>query len=383
MTRDRTLQQALLEVPPRETSGSRTANRFEFQNSWALCKLIELHRTGQDYSVVFEYHDDILVLNSTLDPPRIDFYQVKTKSTGDWKRSDLLRRPQGANGSLPSHLGKLVSNQLAFPTETGTLNFISNQGFRLRLVGQSSSTVQEVCLDALVPSELQAIMDALQTEHDLPDRPDCAACTHLRQASFSINGHRTHAIGELSDFLGELYSDRAVPCRAAYRALCDEIRRRTQDERVVANQAILDERRTITRERFQALIGAMDPSRKMSDVIARYLIILANEGLGFDEIDGLECACPVYEADRLAQADAAIERARRAVRDAAIRLRKDGQGGTKLTGFLERLETTCANDLRLITMLRTRHYSRLMALEAIVESQSLSSTRTEPQDEGV
>ena len=87
------LKDLLVTTKPRETSGPRSANRFDFQKSWALCRLLELHKSGKDYLIVFDYHDDVLVLDSCGDPNRIDFYQIKTKQSGHWTRRDLIDRP--------------------------------------------------------------------------------------------------------------------------------------------------------------------------------------------------------------------------------------------------------------------------------------------------
>jgi hypothetical protein len=62
------LKQQLLDIKPRETSGARTANRFDYQDDWAFCQILELHEADDDYVVVFDYHDDVLVLDSATDP---------------------------------------------------------------------------------------------------------------------------------------------------------------------------------------------------------------------------------------------------------------------------------------------------------------------------
>ncbi|GAG02404.1 unnamed protein product, partial [marine sediment metagenome] len=67
---------------PRENAGSKSSNRFDYQKNWALCKLLELHLSGRDYILVLDFHEDILVLDSEVDPKEIEFYQIKTTQQG-------------------------------------------------------------------------------------------------------------------------------------------------------------------------------------------------------------------------------------------------------------------------------------------------------------
>ena len=44
---------------PRELAGSRNANRTGYQQDWALCHLLDLHDTRDQYVLVNEWHDDV------------------------------------------------------------------------------------------------------------------------------------------------------------------------------------------------------------------------------------------------------------------------------------------------------------------------------------
>lgn len=48
---------------PREKSGPRSSNRFDFQKEWAICKLLELHQTDDDYLLVLDYPRVFLFLS--------------------------------------------------------------------------------------------------------------------------------------------------------------------------------------------------------------------------------------------------------------------------------------------------------------------------------
>ena len=77
---------------PRENAGPLAANRFAYQLDWGLKKLLELEESNLPYTIIFDYQDDILILDSDYDPNFIDFYQVKTNaSAGGWSRAQLTK----------------------------------------------------------------------------------------------------------------------------------------------------------------------------------------------------------------------------------------------------------------------------------------------------
>ena len=70
------VKDALTKVPQREVSGSRTSNRYSYQKSWGLMRMMEYHLAQNDYLIGFEYHDDIIILDKEDSPTAVEFYQV-------------------------------------------------------------------------------------------------------------------------------------------------------------------------------------------------------------------------------------------------------------------------------------------------------------------
>ena len=68
----------ILSKLPSDIGGSTADNGFSFQKNWALKKLLELEDSGESYTIIFDYHDDIEVLDSDEDAASIDFSQIKT-----------------------------------------------------------------------------------------------------------------------------------------------------------------------------------------------------------------------------------------------------------------------------------------------------------------
>jgi hypothetical protein len=109
----------LLSVPQQEDAGADAASRFHYQALYGLALIFEAHKTRKDYAVVFEYHDDIAFLDSSVDPTKVSYFQVKTKGKGHWTLGDIVRQAPSAKNSipakkLPSFIGKMYRNVLIF-----------------------------------------------------------------------------------------------------------------------------------------------------------------------------------------------------------------------------------------------------------------------------
>jgi hypothetical protein len=243
-----TLRDTFLSIPTRERGGSIAADRFDFQKDWALCHLLDLHISGQDYCLVFEHHEDIVVLDDEVAPRQAHFYQVKTREAANWSIGELLRRPNASRGPKYSILGKLYFNRIRFDEACGTLNFVSNAHFRLKLRKDAKGPcTNRTRLEAHeLSEEVQfKIAQQLRDEHGLQEDLDFASITIFHVSDLSLKGHSQHTMGKLADFLESHFPDSRFRIKAIYNALFGEIRRKnsssqapTSFEDFVATQAI-------------------------------------------------------------------------------------------------------------------------------------------------
>ncbi|WP_161534438.1 dsDNA nuclease domain-containing protein [Bradyrhizobium sp. LCT2] len=86
----------LIAEPQREKSGETGYERFDYQALWGLALIFAHHGSSDDYAIAFEFHDDIVLLDSERSPSRARFYQVKTRDKGHWTLTDLS--PQSKKG---------------------------------------------------------------------------------------------------------------------------------------------------------------------------------------------------------------------------------------------------------------------------------------------
>ncbi|MFD2209508.1 dsDNA nuclease domain-containing protein [Virgibacillus halophilus] len=85
-------------VKPRDTSGPRSSNRFDYQKDWAILKMMEMYEVEEDFLLVMDYYDDVVVYDSATDLENISFSQIKTSSK-NWTLNSLTKRKPGAEGS--------------------------------------------------------------------------------------------------------------------------------------------------------------------------------------------------------------------------------------------------------------------------------------------
>ena len=254
------LLEQLVQVAPREVSGSRSSNRSDYQKSWAFCLLLKLHRTGQDYLVLFDYHDDVVVLDSAANPTAIDFYQVKTKKGGNWTATLLLKREKGANDEpLNSIAGKMYANKIAFPANAKTLNFISNAQFKIKHKDNPASekVVDGFELAELCKETLREFSQTIQQEHNLDFSPLCDILTKFTTDPLSLEGHVTHTAGEFANFLNEIKPDGRFATVPGQRAIATAIARKTNHERTATTKEELVEFKGISRAEFEQMLSTI------------------------------------------------------------------------------------------------------------------------------
>ncbi len=122
------LTDQLVNTPQREKGGSLAIQRLDYQVAWGITHLFELHASGNDYAVGFEFHDDIIVIDSASNPSKVRFYQVKTKTSDkNWTLNSLTKSTLEDGVAQSSIAGKMLANQIKFSEQTDHLGFVSNR----------------------------------------------------------------------------------------------------------------------------------------------------------------------------------------------------------------------------------------------------------------
>ncbi|WP_368157654.1 dsDNA nuclease domain-containing protein [Aeromonas sp. R10-2] len=73
------LAEALVDIPQSERGGEIAQRGFDYQACWALSEMLEYELNGKNYVFIFEYHDDVLILDDHSTPPKFDICTSKNK----------------------------------------------------------------------------------------------------------------------------------------------------------------------------------------------------------------------------------------------------------------------------------------------------------------
>jgi hypothetical protein len=308
----------LVARPPRETSGSRSANRFDFQKDWTVCKLIELHRSQNNYLVLCDFHEDVIVLDHEENPNKAKFFQIKTQTGKNWTIPQLLSRSSKGKGT--SILGKLYGNYLAFSEKTESIHMVSNAPYEIKLSkGKPSITLQKLSCGDIDPKEVMKINQSLGKETatacDLPNQTQL----FLEVTPLSVMDHSPHTKGKLSEYLDEIFPGKKHAVTPIYRVLFDAVRKKTTDEWKPSNFDELRGRKAIGRTIMSQLlksVGARVDLDKMWESVRQILI---NEGVSPVVDIRLENEWKDYEVKRMDYSNDLLQ----TLREKVIRWSKD------------------------------------------------------------
>lgn len=163
----------ILSKLPSDIGGSTADNGFSFQKNWALKKLLELEDSGESYTIIFDYHDDIEVLDSDEDAANIDFYQIKT-SVNYWQANKLCQKETDSKGKAKkSYLGKLINHYLEFE-KTRDVYFVTNTFVSKNHFNSKSDSHDEVLSFSKLSEKVQNdIKSKIEEELGTQINPNC------------------------------------------------------------------------------------------------------------------------------------------------------------------------------------------------------------------
>ncbi len=252
-----------------DPSGARSSNRFAFQTSFGTCHMLKLHEGGGEYCVLFDVHDDVVCLDDPVAPRAASFFQVKTKTSGNWTTYAITAGNKSSTGEpLPSFLGKLYRHRLKFQGAVNRLTFVSNARFNVDMADESDSKDKEsIRVSDLSAAEIRKIQVALKTEHSLTTLPTGLDSTYLETTPLSVTDHENHCLGVVATFL-EKQGDGTIPPAPFHKTLKADIQRRTNREVRDNTFAEMVKNRGLTRQQVQGMIDSVMSARKQDDLVS-------------------------------------------------------------------------------------------------------------------
>jgi hypothetical protein len=301
-------------VKPRENSGSTATNRFDFQKNWAICKILELHQKPDDYLLTLEYYDDVIVFDSSTDPKKISFYQVKTNIKPNWTINSLLARRKGKKGELNSHLGKLYDHIEKFGDVVESLNFITNNKIKGKLKNSSNceDTIEFCCAD-LDKNDLDKIISELKKEHSLNTLKEFEKITFFKLGELSIEKHTELTKASLADFLDKNLSSVKYQIAPLYKSIFDEIRMKSNVEKTISNFEELKIKKSISRENFNSYLDELTKVEDFKHFRTSIESRLNSESVDFAKIKSFLKYSSEYEIKKMNYNDKNLKRIERTI----------------------------------------------------------------------
>ena len=190
------LAEALISVPQKERGGEIAQRGFDYQTCWALSEMLKYELMGKEYVFIFEYHDDVLILDNEDNPRKVIFAQVKTREK-HWTSTDL----HSITKSKPiSIIGKLYQQQGNFSDYSPELLFVTNALFSFHPKLGSKCFFNASSIEGKYQKKfIEKVCSQIKTSHiDL-------SILNFVQSSLSLEDHITHLKGKLCMFLDKKY----------------------------------------------------------------------------------------------------------------------------------------------------------------------------------
>lgn len=301
------LAQKLVSTPQRENSA--TGSRYDYQTMWGLTLLFQQHASDEDYAIVFEFHDDVALLNNSTQPSNIRFYQVKSKATlGGWTLTKLLRREPaksagGTKCTKPSIIDKMFDGVAKFNDEVLSIEFVSNQLCTLN--DNAASFLFTECK----PDDFKKIVASI--------RENCSTATEaqvgrlgFRHTDLSLSDMEAHTKGKLQTFVSDHLGSVRFSPDAVYKAIIDDCRRRANFSGGYTSLSEAVKFKGLTRENVQEWLDVISKDSRSPEweEIGPQLIYPFAEALQ------IRNEYQIYQAAALNTADSAVHRVRLAIR---------------------------------------------------------------------
>lgn len=278
------LEQEILKLKPREESGSKTARKYTFQKDLSLYLLLTVHEKSQDYVFLFDFHDDLVVLDSEKNPQKMDFYQIKSKDSGNWTVKALTKKEK----DKLSITGKLYLNKINFNKNTNSLNFISNSSFSFKKLanGEESLKRSKIRATELEKSVLKELEDAIKDEHKIT-KTEFEKLTNFQVTKLSNKDSSTHCLGELSKLINKINPENTINPELAYKQVFNEVSRQTENtfgDKSITNLEELIDIKGISKRQFVEFLEKAGLYKSVQQEWDEIKLSLESCGIGYIDL---------------------------------------------------------------------------------------------------
>lgn len=262
----------VLAEPQRESAGASTFGKYNFQYHWALCRIIEKHQQNEDYGLLIEYHEDVVIADS-LDSEKagFEFYQVKNQTARFTEYSLTNRGKPGLKSSQNSVLGKLLSSCIGtqYENKITKIGLVSSSGFSLGI--DKGLRLDVISTGDLTASCLQKLTDDIKEELGIALLPK-----HLQfiVPEVKLENQEDYVLGQFARLVDNIFSGARCNAVNIYRAVIDEMGRKGRIQVDYKDWKRLIENKSLTSDKVQSVL-TLNTSHPCADDIKEDFNLLA------------------------------------------------------------------------------------------------------------
>lgn len=241
------LEQKLCLTKPREKDGARTGARFAFQAHVSISKILEWHAVGIDYVALFDFYDDLTVVEIADEGSRLHFFQIKAKGRGGWTAKSLAT----PEGKAPCTIvGKMYHNVKAFHGQPSIATFVSNTQYSFTLHDGRKTNEDDIrlSLSDLGAADRKTISNGLQLDFPAPRDPDESKVLRFEVTKVPSRHYDEMVLGEIAQL-----------CKAdssavgLYNTLIAEVTKRANDTQECISLQEIYQRKGLSRNELAIL----------------------------------------------------------------------------------------------------------------------------------
>jgi len=239
--------------------------------------------------ILFDYHEDVVIFSEEFNPKSAGFYQIKTKSNGNWTLKGLAKCTSA--GHETSILRKLFVNYECFPQFASELVFVSNQRLKTKTtLKPSAHLVDHVLFEDLHVDEKTICSLASEANTKKVSCVEGLSKFRFERTVLTPSDHSTQTKGKLADFFDDLFPSKAVNSSLAYRSILDEVSRKNNCEDAIHDVTELIERKGISRRQFNEMVSVIVGRRSDSELWAEASLMLTTDGASHQRIRAIHQA---------------------------------------------------------------------------------------------
>ncbi len=298
--------QALADADIHESGGEHVNEGVDFARYWAMSALLEREIAGDaDYVILFEYLQDVAILDSASQPTNALLYQVKKKERGSWSRTDLCRveratsappapatlsasrkprRGKKLKGASP--LGKLYLSVDRLSDHVAVMGiFLSNAPIALKLQnGDTLPSYSRTCLTCLGTEDFAFFEARLAAEMSVKAPLGRCSAIFVEQTRIPPGAMRECIRGLVSDFFQQRFPTVANVSGQVVERLLDAFSRCQGFHPGLDSLQDIVTKKGFTRAEFTAILSGLSASRPFDARLDNVITSLKAEGFPSREL---------------------------------------------------------------------------------------------------